>query len=88
MPLGCLVDNQGSRDGAVVRALAPHPSLPCRLGLIPGVDATCGLSLLLVLIPALKPTFPKSNLTRTESHSVDLLLKFLICLFINLPDLL
>ena len=40
---------QGSRDGVVVRALASHQ---CGLGLIPGVDAICGLSLLLVLVPA------------------------------------
>ena len=38
---------RGSRDGAVVRALASHR---CGSGLIPGLDAIilCGLSLLLV----------------------------------------
>ena len=36
----------GARDGAVVRALASHQ---CGPGLNPGVDVTCGLSLLLVL---------------------------------------
>ena len=36
----------GERDGAVVRALASHQ---CGPGSNPGVDAICGLSLLLVL---------------------------------------
>ena len=36
----------GAWDGAVVRVLASHQ---CGLGSNPGVDATCGLSLLLVL---------------------------------------
>ena len=36
----------GSKRGAVVRALASHQ---CGPGLNPGVNATCGLSLLLVL---------------------------------------
>ena len=36
----------GARDGAVVRALASHQ---CGPGSNPGVDAICGLSLLLVL---------------------------------------
>ena len=36
----------GKKGGAVVRALAPHQ---CDPGLNPGVDAICGLSLLLVL---------------------------------------
>ena len=62
----------GSRDGAVVRALASHQ---CGPGLIPGLGVICGLSLLLVLVLALrgfspgslvfpspqKPTFPNSN---------------------------
>ena len=39
----------GSRDGAVVRALA---SRHCGLGSIPGVGVICALSLLLVLILA------------------------------------
>ena len=43
------VNLQGSRDGAVVRALASHH---CGPGSIPGPDVTCGLSLLLVLVPA------------------------------------
>ena len=39
----------GSRDGAVLRALTSHQ---CGLGSNPGVDAICGLSWLLVLVPA------------------------------------
>ena len=39
----------GSRDGAVVRALAFHQ---CDPGSIPGLDVICGLSLLLVLFSA------------------------------------
>ena len=38
--------NLGSKGGAVVRALASHQ---CGPGSTPGVDAICGLSLLLVL---------------------------------------
>ena len=39
----------GSRDGAVVRALASHQ---CGPGSIPGLGVICGLSLLLVLVLA------------------------------------
>ena len=39
----------GSRNGAVVRALACHQ---CGLGSIPGLSIICGLSLLLVLVLA------------------------------------
>ena len=52
---------QRSRDGAVVRALAFHQ---CGPGSIPGLDVTCGLSLLLVLFSAPRgfspgtPVFP------------------------------
>ena len=67
----------GERDGAVVRALASHQ---CCLVSNPGVDAICGLSLLLVLsfvprgfspsIPVFpspkKPAFPNSNSTRNQ----------------------
>ena len=67
----------GARDGAVVRALASHQ---CGPGSNPGVDAICGLSLLLVLSLAprgfspgtpvfpspQKPTFPNSNSTRNQ----------------------
>ena len=62
----------GSRGGAVVRALAPNQ---CGPGSNPGVNAICGLSLLLVfsiaprgfspgtpVFPSLqKPTLPNSN---------------------------
>ena len=62
----------GARDGTVVRALASHQ---CGPGSTPGVDAICGLSLLLVLSFAprgfspgtpvfpspQKPTLPNSN---------------------------
>ena len=40
------VASKGARDGAVVRTLASHQ---CGPGPTPGVDAICGLSLLLVL---------------------------------------
>ena len=67
----------GARDGAVVRALASHQ---CGPGSNPGVDAICGLSLLLVLSLAprgfspgtpvfpspQKPAFPNSNSTRNQ----------------------
>ena len=39
----------GSWDGAVVRALASHQ---CGPGSIPGLGVICGLSLLLILVPA------------------------------------
>ena len=66
-----------ARDGVVVRALASHQ---CGPGSNPGVDAICGLSLLLVLSLAPrgfspgtpvfpspeKPTFPNSNSTRNQ----------------------
>ena len=68
---------RGARGGAVVRALASHQ---CGPGSNPGVDAICGLSLLLVLSLAprgfspgtpvfpspQKPTFPNSNSTRNQ----------------------
>ena len=71
------VQTRGARDGAVVRALASHQ---CGPGSNPGVDAICGLSLLLVLSLAprgfspgtpvfpspQKPTFPDSNSTRDQ----------------------
>ena len=69
--------NVGSKGGAVVRALASHQ---CGPSSNPGVDAICGLSLLLVLPLAprgfspgtpvfpspQKPTFPNSNSTRNQ----------------------
>ena len=51
----------GSRDGAVVRALASHQ---CGPGSTPGPGVICGLSMLLVLLLALRgfspgtPVFP------------------------------
>ena len=67
--------SQGSRDGAVVKALAFHQ---CGPGSIRGCDVICGLSLLLVLFSApggfspgtpvfpspQKPTFLNSNSIR------------------------
>ena len=67
----------GSKGGKVVRALASHQ---CGSGSNPGVDAICGLSLLLVVSLAprgfspgttvfpspQKPTFPNSTLTRNK----------------------
>ena len=46
---------RGSKGGAVVRALASHQ---CGPGSTPGVDAICGLSLLLVLSLAPRGFFP------------------------------
>ena len=68
---------RGARDGAVVRALA---SDQCGPGSNPGVDAICGLNLLLVpsfaprgfspgtpVFPCpQKPSFPISNSTRNQ----------------------
>ena len=54
----------GNRDGAVVRALASHQCVP---GWIPGPGVICELSLLLVLLSALRgfspgsPVFPSSQ---------------------------
>ena len=70
-------ETHGSKGGTVVRALASHH---CGPGSNPGVDAICGLSLLLVLslVPRgfspgtpvfpspQKPTFPNSNSTRNQ----------------------
>ena len=67
----------GTRDGAVVRALASNQ---CDPGSNPGVDTICGLSLLLVpsfaprgfslgtpVFPSpQKPTFPNSNSARNQ----------------------
>ena len=44
-----LVEKSGSRDGAVVRALASHRCVP---GSIPGPGVVCGLSLFLVPVHA------------------------------------
>ena len=75
--------SSGSKGGAVVRALASHQ---CGPGSNPGVDGTCGLSLLLVLSLAprgfspstpvfpspQKPTFPNSNSTRNQVNEEPL----------------
>ena len=69
----------GSKGGTVVRALTCHQ---CGPGSNPGVDAICGLSLLLVLslaprgfspgtpvlLSSQKPTFPNSNSNRNQVH--------------------
>ena len=76
-------DCWGARDGAVVRALASHQRGP---GSTPGVDAICGLSLVLVLSFAprgfspgtpvfpspQKLTFSKSNSTRNQINEEPL----------------
>ena len=60
---------KGKRDGAVELALASHQ---CGPGSNSGVDAKCGLSLLLVLsfdprgFSPQKPTLPNSNSTRNK----------------------
>ena len=54
VPLPCLNRN-GSRVGAVVRALASHQCVP---GSIPGPGVICGLSLLLVLYSAPRGFYP------------------------------
>ena len=75
--------SMGSKGGAVVRALASHQ---CGPGSNPGVDAICGLSLLLVLSLAprgftpstpvfpspQKPAFSNSNSTRNQVHEEPL----------------
>ena len=58
----------GGKGGAAVRALASHQ---CGLGFNPGVDAMCGLSLLLVFFLAPRgfspvPQFPLSS--ETDLH--------------------
>ena len=64
---------EGSKDGAVVRALASHQ---CDPGSNPGVDAICGLSLLLVLSLAPRgfspgsPVFPSPQ-KPTFSNSIS-----------------
>ena len=79
----------GSRDGAVVRALASHQRGP---GSNPGSDAICGLSLLSVLIfapeffsrysgfPPPKATFPnpiRFGNSRSKIATLWILLNFL-----------
>ena len=65
----------GSRVGAVVRALASHQCVPDS---IPGPGVICGLSLLLVLYPAPRgfspgsPVFPLSSKTNISKFQFDL----------------
>ena len=80
----------GSRDGAVVRALAFHQ---CGPGSTPGPGVICGLSLLLVLVLAprgfspgtlvfpspKKPTHPNSNSILEVSPISILCLRALVC---------
>ena len=72
--LNILVRKQGSRVGAVVRALASHQCVP---GSIPGPGVICGLSLLLVLYSAPRgfspgtPVFPSHQKpTLLNSNSI------------------
>ena len=64
----------GARDGAMVRALTSHQ---CGPGSNPGVDAICGLSLLLVLSSALQgfspgaPVFPSPQKTNISEFQFD-----------------
>ena len=64
----------GARDGAVVRALTSHQ---CGPGSNPGVDAICGLSLLLVLPLAPRgfsswySSFPLSSKTNISKFQFD-----------------
>ena len=63
-----------SKGSAVVIALASHE---CGLGSNPGIDAICGLSLLLVLSLALRGfslgtlVFPKSSTTNISKFQFD-----------------
>ena len=64
----------GSRDGAVVRALASHQ---CGPGSIPGLGVICGLSLLLVLFSAPRgfspgtPVFPSPQKPTLSKFQFD-----------------
>ena len=66
--------NLGSKGGTVVRVLTSHQ---CGLGSNPGVDAICGLSLLLVLSLALRgffsgySDFPLSSKTNISKFQFD-----------------
>ena len=68
--------SKGSKDGAVVRALASHQ---CGPGSNPGVDALCGLSLLLVLSLAPRgfspgtPVIPSRTFGHVSTSSYELL---------------
>ena len=56
----------GGRDGALVRALTPPPPPhpPVWPDSIHGVDAICGLTLLMVLVPALRVFSTKTRTSR------------------------
>ena len=63
---------RGSRDGAVVRALAFHQ---CGPGSIPGPGVTCGLSLLLVLVLAPRVLFRllrSSSLHKSQNFQIPM----------------
>ena len=53
----------GSRDGTVARTLTSHQ---CSPGSIPGLGVTCGLSLLLVLILALRDFSPGTSVFKNQ----------------------
>ena len=91
-------DGYGSRDGAVVIALASHK---CGSGSIPGLDAICGFSLSLVHLSAPRgfspgnPVFPspqkptlqipiRSRFQLTNCHSVEVPLQIPILFYIDL----
>ena len=66
---------QAYRDGAVMRVLASHHCGPV---LIPGPGITCGLSLLFVLIPALRVflwVLQFSSLHKTNTPNSNLIQK-------------
>ena len=79
----------------MVRTLASHR---CGSGSILGLDAICGLSLLLVLISTprgfspgtpvfpspQKPTFPNSNLIQNSVDELPLQIAIIIIIIINL----
>ena len=83
LSLVSLLQGNGTRDDAVVRALAPHQ---CGPGPNPGIKTMCGLTLVIVLSFApkgfspgtpvfpspQKPTFPNSNHTRNQVHKEPL----------------
>ena len=68
----------GSRDGAVVEHSPPtQPSHQCGPGSIPGLGVICGLSFLLVLVPARRvflrvSGFPPSSKNNISKFQFDL----------------
>ena len=72
----CDVVIRGSRDGAVVRTLTSHQ---CGLGSIPKLGVICGLSLLLVLVLALRESdFIISFVHFLRGLSYGTLLQFIV----------